>query len=566
MTIKPPSSRKALALAAAGLLAAGLAACSSSNSAPSSASASAGATLVMESSPENGITRDFNPFVSTAAPQGMGATGLIYEPLLQFNLATPSQQPYHWLATDYVWGPNGKSITFTIRSGVKWSNGAPMTPGDVVFTYNYIKQHSAINLAGLNISSVTSSGDNVTVTFPTPQYTNLENIAGVAILPQSVWGSISDPSSYTDADPVGTGPYTLGSFTQQGFTLVKNPDYWQESKIQVPKVYFPVYASNTGVLSALFAGQIDWTGNYIPSLERDFVDTDPADHHFWEAAGSSNALWPNLNKWPTDQLPVRQAIDLAINRQVIGSEGESGLESPLTNTTGITLPTYQAWSGPVAGMTVPAAGSAAAADAVLTGAGYKKDSAGFYALNGRQVTLQLTDPSSYTDYVQDDVLVEQQLRAAGIDATFTGQSVDEWNADVAKGDFQLTLHWGQGGVTPYNLYQNWLDDSLITSTGATGDFERLRDQTIESELANLSAASTVAAQTAALAPIAKYVAANLPVIPTTTAADWFEYNSQNYVNWPTQANPYDSGEPSGTNNGPGTGSDEVVLLHLIPAG
>ena len=562
------SSKRVLALVAAGLLAAGLAACSSSSPATSDTSAASGtgATLVMESSPENNVTRDFNPFVSTAAPQGMGATGLIYEPLYQFDLANPTTR-YPWLATSFSWGPGGKSITFTIRQGVKWSNGTPMTTADVAFTYEYIKKNSAINLAGLDISTVSSSGDTVTVTFPTPQYTNLENIAGVAILPQSVWGSISNPAAFTDPDPIGTGPYTLGAFSPQGYTMVRNPNYWQESKVQVPKVYFPVYTSNTGALSALFAGQIDWTGNYIPSLERDFVDTNPADHHFWEAAGSSNALWPNLNEWPTDQLPVRQAIDLAINRQVIGSEGESGLESPLTNTTGITLPTYQAWAGPVAGMTVPAAGSAAAADAVLTAAGYRKDSAGFYALNGRQVTLQLTDPSSYTDYVQDDALVEQQLRAAGLDVTFTGQSVDEWNADIAKGDFQLTLHWGQGGVTPYNLYQNWLDDSLITPTGATGDFERLKDPAIESDLAALArAAPDVAAQTAALTPIAKYVAANLPVIPTTTAADWFEYNSQNYVNWPTQTNPYDSGEPSGTNNGPGTGSDEVVLLHLTPAG
>ncbi|HEY5397929.1 MAG TPA: ABC transporter substrate-binding protein [Trebonia sp.] len=566
MTTKPKSSKRALALVAAGLLAAGLAACSSSNSAPPSAtSAGSGATLVMESSPENGITRDFNPFVSTSAPQGMGATGLIYEPLYQFDLAQPTIR-YPWLATGFSWGPLGKSITFTIRAGVKWSNGSPLTPADVAFTYNYLKQHTAINLAGLNISSVTSSGDTVTVTFPTPQYTNLENIAGVAILPQAIWGSINNPSGFTDSDPVGTGPYTLGSFTQQGFTLVKNPDYWQESKIRVPKVYFPVYASNTGVLSALFAGQIDWTGNYIPSLERDFVDTDPADHHFWEAAGSSNALWPNLNRWPTNQLPVRQAIDLAINRNQIGADGESGLESPLTNASGITLPTFSAWSGPVASDTVSATGDVAAAKSVLTHAGYTMGSNGFYQMGGKTLALSLTDPSSYTDYAQDDALIAQQLRAAGIDVTFVGEKVTTWNADVASGNFDLTLHWGSDGVTPYNLYDNWLDDSLVTSTGATGDFERLSDPTIESDLRALSAAPNVTAQTAALAPIAKYVANNVPVIPTTTAADWFEYNSQNYVGWPTQTSPYDSGEPSGTDNGPGTGSDEVVLLHLTPAG
>ena len=54
----------------------------------------------MESSPETAITDDFNPFVSTAAPQGMGATGLIYEPLLQFDLAAPPK--YYALASDVL--------------------------------------------------------------------------------------------------------------------------------------------------------------------------------------------------------------------------------------------------------------------------------------------------------------------------------------------------------------------------------------------------------------------------------------------------------------------------------
>ncbi len=435
----------------------------------------------------------------------------------------------------------------------------------MAFTYDYIKQHSAINLGALDISTVTSMGDTVTVTFPTAQYTNLENIAGVAILPKSVWGSVSDPATFTDRNPVGTGPYMLGSFSPTGFMLVKNPDYWQESKVQVPKVYFPAYNNDSDALNALFSGQIDWTGNYIPSLQQDFVDTNPATHHYWEAAGSSNALWPNLNTWPTNQLPVRQAIDLAINRTVIGAEGESGLEYPLTNASGLTLPTYVAWAGPVAHDTVQAAGDVTQAKSVLEAAGYKMGPNGYFQMDGKTLALKLIDPSSYTDYAQDDALVAQQLRSAGIDVTFVGLSVDDWNADVANGHFQLTLHWGSGGVTPYNLYDNWLDDALVSSTSATGDFERLKDPAIESDLAALSAAPNVTAQTAALAPIEKYVAANLPVIPTTTAADWFEYNSQNYVGWPTQATPYDSGEPSGTNNGPGTGSDEVVLLHLKPA-
>jgi peptide/nickel transport system substrate-binding protein len=563
-----------LALTAAGLLAAGLAACSSGGSGSASpggtstsggnASGNSNAELVMESSPENSITDDFNPFQVTAGAYGMGATGLVYEPLIQFNLANPTVS-YPWLATKYAWGNGGKSITFTIRQGVKWNDGQAFTAADVAFTFNYVKQHSTgtqdINSGGLDVSSVSTAGNTVTVNFPSPQYMKLEQVAGQAILPQHIWASISNPATFTDPKPVGTGPYVLGSFTPQGITMTRNPSYWQ--KVPVGRVYFPVYTSNTGALSALFAGKIDWTGNYIPDLQKDFVDKDPANHHFWEAAGSSNALFPNLSTWPTNQLPVRQAISAAMNRTVIGTEGESGLEAPLTNASGITLPTYQAWlADEVSGLTVPASGSAAQAAQILQKAGYKKDSAGYYALNGKEVAVTIVDPSSYTDYAQSAALIAQALKSAGINATFSGITVNAWNADMASGNFQLALHWSNGGITPYPLYDTWLDSALISS--GTGDFEHLKDPVVQADLAKLNSDQTVDQQKADLAPIEKYVAQNLPVIPTTTAADWFEYNSQHFTGWPTQDNPYDSGQPSGTNNSPSTGSDEVVLLHLKP--
>jgi len=495
----------------------------------------------------------------------MGATGLIYEPLLQFNLVAPPQY-YPWLATAYAWSNGGKTITFTIRQGVKWNDGTPFTPADVAFTYNLVKNNAAINLDGLKISSVSTSGNTVALTFPTPQYTNLEEIAGTAMLPKSQWGSVGNPATFADANPVGTGPYKLGSFTPQGFTLTKNPNYWQASSVKVPKVFFPVYNSNTGALSALFAGQIDWTGNFIPGLQKNFVDTNPAYHHYWEAPGGTNSLMPNLNKWPTNQLAVRQAISLAINRTLIASEGEAGLENPVLNATGLPLPTFNAWAGPVANMTVSATGNPSAAKQVLEKAGYTLGSNGFFSKGGKTVSLTIVDPSAFTDYAQVDELVAQELRAAGIDAAFQGLSTNAWFADVADGSFQLTSHWSNGGLTPYNMYDGWLDSSLATGSTATGDFERLNNPTINADLATLAGASTTAAQTTALVPIEQFVAANLPIIPTTTASQWFEYNSQNYTGWPTQDNPYETGQPSGTNNGPGSGTDEVVILHLVPRG
>jgi peptide/nickel transport system substrate-binding protein len=562
MIVNHLGARGLVAITAAGLLAAGLAACGSSTTGSSSPS-NASNTIVMESSPESAITQTFNPLVPTGAPWSMGATGLIYEPLIQFDLAkAPTYYP--WLATAYSWSNGGKSITFTIRQGVKWNNGTPLTPADVVFTYNLIKKYPAINLAGLPISSVSSSGNDVTLNFTSSQYTNIQEVAGVPILPQAIWSKVGNPATYVDKTPVGTGPYTLKTFTPQGFTLTKNPDYWQVSKVKIQNVEFPDYTSNTGALDALFSGTIDWTGNYIPGLQKDFVDKAPAYHHYWEGANGDESWEGNLTKWPTNQLAVRQAISLAVSRTLLGEEGEAGLETPITEAGGLTLPIFADWSGPVASDTVSPNANVAAADAVLTKAGYKKNSSGFYALNGKEVALTIISPSAYTDMAEVDSIGAQELRAAGIDATFQPLTTDAWNADVADGDFQMTEHWSNGGITPYNTFEGWLNSSLATGSTATGDYERLNDPALDADLNTLAGANSISQQATDLVPLEKYIAANLPVIPLETAAEWFEYNSQRFVGWPTASDPYDSGQPSGTNNNAGTGSDEVVLLHLSP--
>src|ERR1700748_3806096 len=129
------SHRRLRAVGAAGLRAPGLAACSSSSPSSSGSSTNTGAattgkTLVMESSPESTITQSFTPFVPTGAPWGLGATGLIYEPLIQFNLAAPPKY-YPWLATKYAWSNGGKTITFTIRPGGKWEDRPAVKTGRV---------------------------------------------------------------------------------------------------------------------------------------------------------------------------------------------------------------------------------------------------------------------------------------------------------------------------------------------------------------------------------------------------------------------------------------------------
>ena len=574
MTIKRIKGKRVLALTATGLLAAGLAACSSSGSSTAasgkstSSASSSEPALVMESSPETSITQDFNPFVSSSPINGMGATGLVYEPLLQFDLANPAQKPYDWLASSYAWSNGGKTITFTIRQGVKWNNGTPLTAADVAFTYKYVTAHGTgaddINLGGLAPTSITQpTSDTVQLTFASAQYMNLENLGGQAIIPQSVWSSIKDPATYTDPTPVGSGPYKLGNYTNEGFTMVANPSYWGGA-VSVPKVYFPVYTTNASAQNALFGGQIDWTGNYIPNLQTDFIQKDPSTNYAFEGSNSSNALYPNLSKFPTNQLAVRKAIDLALNRTAIGTQGESGLEAPVLNASGITQPAFSAWLAPsLAKDNLPATGSPSQAASVLTAAGYKKDSAGFFALNGKEVDIAITTPGAYSDYANDVELAVSELNAAGIKATFDNTTPAQYDADATNGDFSMLLRWGSGGISPFNLYNGWLNPSLI-GTGQ-GNYEKLNDPTMTADLAKLNGDSTIAQQTADLTPIEQYVATELPVVPTTTSAEWCEYSSAHYTGWPTQSNPYDSCQPSGTNQAGSTGTDEYVLLHLKPA-
>ncbi len=95
--------------------------------------------------------------------------GQVYEPLafvdtLENAKATP------WLATSWAWSNGNKTLTFTIRQGVKFSDGTPMTAADVAYTFNLIKKVPALDVNSVwsVLSSVTQSGDNVVMDFKSP--------------------------------------------------------------------------------------------------------------------------------------------------------------------------------------------------------------------------------------------------------------------------------------------------------------------------------------------------------------------------------------------------------------
>ena len=528
---------------------------SSANAAEATGSSSA--VLTVESSQQNAITKNFNPYIQSSAAALLGATSLIYEPLLQTNAIKPGQY-YNWLATGYSWSNGGKSITFTIRPAVKWSDGTPMTAADVAFTFNMLKKYPDVNTTGLAVKSVSSTGNQVTLHFATPQYANLQNIAGQTyIVPQAVWSKVGDPGKYADPEPVGTGPYGVSQFSSQGITLKANPTYWG-GKPAVGTVQFPTYASANTALSALQTDQLHWAGNFIPGVQQVFVNGH-SNHHVWFTPIQTNSLMPNLTKFPTNQLAVRKAISLAIDRTALSEQAEGGIEPPVSNASGLTLPIFQQFLHPsVANMTLNPHSDIAGAKQVLQQAGYVMGSDGlFRTKSGQKLSIDITNPSSFSDYATGDQMIAGWLRKAGLDARFVGQSVTAWSSDIASGNFQLTSHWSQTSVSPYQLYNNWLNSALATNNAA-GNFERLKDPNVDAQLNKLAQANSVSEQQADVAPIEQYVAQNMPIIPTVYGVVFDEYNTSKFTGWPSEADPYESGSPNAPTN-------EVVILRLRPA-
>src|SRR5580658_7954778 len=211
--------RTVKALAAATILAMGVAACSSSGSSSGSTSTSTstskqGPPLVIVDNTGQVFAQTFNPYVSTSLGVEDNMQSMTYEPLLEFDIMQPTAAPMPWLATKYAWSNSGKTLTFTIRPGVKFSDGTPMTANDVAFTFNLLMKNTALASQApgptpLPLSATAPSPTTAVLTFSHPEYANLFLIASTYVLPEHIWQSQSNPATYGDANPVGTGPYEL---------------------------------------------------------------------------------------------------------------------------------------------------------------------------------------------------------------------------------------------------------------------------------------------------------------------------------------------------------------------
>lgn len=506
----------------------------------------------------------FNPF--NPAVNG-SSVGFVYEPLefvdiLEDGAVTP------WLATSSSWSTGFKTLTFTIRKGVKWSDGTSFSAEDVVYTFNAMKIDRALDLDAIwkvdggPLISVTQSGSNkVVFKFDSPAQSYFYYVADqTPIVPEHLWSKLdqSKLSTYADTSPVGTGPYKVSACSPDNIKYVPNPHYWQSKPghpvPSIAQVTYPAFLSNTPANLFLSEGEAQWGSQYIPSIQSFYIAKTPANRHYYFAPVLNVSLFPNLDNPLLSQLAVRKAISLAINRTAVGERGESGYEKA-ANQEGVVLPTFKAWYTSSLPKTTY---DPSEAEKVLEAAGFTKGSNGIFQKDGQSLSFTIKTVSGFTDWDASLAVITQELKAVGISVTAEDENSGTYISDLTGGNFQLAYAGSGGpypsaGPSPYFELRGVLFSGNIGST----NYERFKSPSTDA-LFNEYPAASASKQVAVMHEVEKVMVETIPFIPVTEGVDWYQYTTKDFGGWPTAADPY---AQTAIYNIPDVG---VVLTHLYP--
>ena len=506
----------------------------------SSSSNTSGGTVSI--SDEYGITWpcEFNPYNATVSYDSFGP---IYEELvfmdsLKDGAATP------WLATKWAWSNSDRTLTFTIRNGVKWSDGKPFSAKDVVFTFNLLKKYPSLDLNSdwSVLSSVALNGsDQVVFNFKTGAVPYFYYIADeTPIVPEHIWASIKNPVTYLDKTPVGTGPYTMSACSSANIQYKKNPNYWQPGLPKIETVNFPSYLNNNTANADLKNGTDQWGSQFMPSIKSYYIDANPKYYHYWFEPVYNVMIWPNLTD-PQLTLPVREAISYAINRDEVSKIGEYGYE-PASNQTDIVKPTFASWYDSSEASKYGNAYSydQAKAISILTAAGYRRGSNGIFAKNGKSLSFTIINNGGFSDWVASVSVIQSELKAVGIQITPDNLSNTTFDTDIYTGHYQLAYDWDSGGPTPYYELRAILYSPNTAPVGKTAvsNYERYSSKSTDALIEQYASTTSAAIQHQVVDELQQVMLSDVPVIPVTEAVDWYQYDTQHIGGWVTPSNPY----------------------------
>ena len=519
---------------------------------------SSGSSVTISNEQGTTWTCGFNPFNGNTQ---FLAFGPVYEELTFVN-GLKSGSTTNWLASSYAWSNDNKTLTFTIRPGVKWSDGKPLTAADVLFTFNLIKAHPALDLnaAWAVLKDVKQNGDKVVFDFKSSAVPYFYYIgAQTPIVPQHVWSKISDPVTYKDTSPVGSGPFKMSSCSPQVIKYAKNSGYWQKGKPSIDTVYYPAFTSNEPANQQLASGKAQWGSQFIPNINKYYLEKN-ADNHYWFPPLVNVSIFINQTDPVLSNVAVRKAMAYAIDRSKVSEIGEYGYEPP-SNQTGIVTPTFDEWLDPTLAKQVDY--NPQKAMQILDSAGFKKSGDIYQTPDGKPLSFTILNIGGYSDWVASVQVIQNELKAVGIKITPENLSSTTYDNDVYNGKFQLAYDGNEsGGPSPYYELRQLLYSKNSAPIGkpAASNWERYENANVDKLIEEYAATTDTARQHEIVRQLESVMVNEIPVIPVTEGVDWYQYNTKNHAGWVLKSDPY--ARPAAYET-PDWG---VMLLHLKPKG
>jgi peptide/nickel transport system substrate-binding protein len=510
--------------------------------------------------------RNFNPLTTASAARWPTLAG-IYEPLLVFNSLKAEYVP--WLVVAHEWRDDNRALRMTTREGVLWSDGRPFTARDVAFTFDLMRRHPALDRRGVwSFLDSVAALDERTVEFRFQRVfiPGFDEIAGQQIVPEHVWRDIADPVAFPNPDPVATGPFTeVTVFRNQVFELGRNPRYWQPGRPRIEALRFPAYPSNDRANLALVFDEIDWAANFIPAVERVFVARNPEHHRYWfPLTGSTVFLYANTTRAPFDDVRVRKALSMGIDRELLVDVAAYRYSRP-ADATGLS-DAYAAWRN----ADLVAAGDwmrhdPARANALLDAAGLARGADGIRrGPDGARLRYEILTVSGWSDWVRAAQVIARGYADIGIEASVRTYDFGAWFERVQKGQFDLSVGWSSEGATPYIFYRTLMASATKKPVGEVSgaNWHRYASATADSALAAFESAVDPADQRRLVDGLQALFSREAPAIPLYPNPSWAEYNTSRFEGFPSPDNPYCDPSPNKFDRG----EVLLVLTALAPKG
>jgi len=412
-----------------------------------------GAIGSVETSGESQASREDSVIVAmgpTSEPEagfdpafGWGAGEHVHEPLIQSTLTVtnPDLTIGYDLATDTSVSEDGLTWTVTIRKDVQFTDGEPLTAGDVAFTYNTVKETSSVN--DFTMLDRAEALDDTTVVFHMTRPFSIwpYTMAAVGILPEHAY----DSRTY-GTNPIGSGRYMLKQWDQgQQVILEANPDYYGEAP-KMKQVTILFMEEDAAFLAAQ-AGQVDVAYTSATYSDQNIDGYELAAYETVDNRGFNLPAVPEGTDEEgrqtgndfTSDVRVRRAINLGIDRQEMIDHVLNGYGSPAYSVCD-QLPWYSEAS--------EVAYDPKEAGKLLDEAGWRMGPDGVREKDGVKASLNLlfsTGDSVRQALVED---FADQMEELGIACTTGGVGWDT-AYDRALAD---PLLWGWGAHTPMELY------------------------------------------------------------------------------------------------------------------